>query len=135
VRPGKKERFLKKGWSMGDKDSKNPVTELVRLAMDSLDLAVSIIDPQGTLLYYNRQAAKLLDRQPAYLGGDIHLHHQQAATNQRLDAMLREFMAGRTEPFHYEARPYGETILVTFLPLRKDGQFLGCLHSVRPKKD
>ena len=120
---------------MEDKDSQNPLTELVLLAMDSLDLAVSIIDNRGTLLYYNRQAAKILDRQPAYLGGDIHLHHKRETTNQRLDDMLLEFWAGRTEPFHYEARPYGETILVTLTPLRKDGQFLGCLHSVRPKKD
>ena len=120
---------------MGDKDSKDPVTELVLLAMDSLDLAVSIIDTQGTLLYYNRQATKILDRKPAYLGGDIHLHHKQETTNQRLDQMLLEFSAGRTEPFHYEARPYGETILVTFTPLSKDGRFVGCLHCVRPKKD
>jgi PAS domain-containing protein len=120
---------------MGAKHSKDPVTELVLLAMDSLDLAVSIIDTRGTLLYYNRQAAGILDRQPTYLGGDIHLHHKQAATNQRLDQMLQEFSAGRTEPFHYEARPYGETIQVTLTPLHKDGRFVGCLHCVRPKKD
>jgi DUF438 domain-containing protein len=119
---------------MGDKDSKNPVPELVLLAMDSLDLAVSIIDTQGTLLYYNRQATRILDRQPAYLGGDIHLHHKRE-TNQRLDQMLLEFSEGRTEPFHYEGRPYGKTILVTFTPLRKDGRFVGCMHCVRLKKE
>jgi len=120
---------------MEDKDSTNPVAEMILLAMDALDLAVSVIDTQGTLLYYNRQAAKLLDRKPAYLGGDIHLHHKKETTNQRLDEMLLKFKEGRLEPIHYEGRPYGETILVTVTPLRKDGRFVGCLHCARPKKE
>jgi len=27
--------------------------------------------------------------------------------------MIQEFQKGRTEPFHYEAKPYGKTILAT----------------------
>ena len=118
-----------------ERESTSPLGQLVRLALDCLDVAVTIIDPKGTLLYYNRRSAEILDRKPEYLDQDIHLHHQKAATNQKIDSMLQEFSRGRTEPFRYESRPYGKTILVTLIPIRKDGQFVGCVQSVRPKEE
>ena len=123
------------GMPMMAKERKSRGEELISPAMDCLGVAVTIIDTQGTLLYYNQQAAKILDRKPAYLGADIHLHHQQTTTNQRLDAMLQEFSEGRTEPFHYQAAPYGQVILVTLTPIRKEGKFVGCVHCVRLKEE
>ncbi|MEW6673107.1 MAG: PAS domain-containing protein [Thermodesulfobacteriota bacterium] len=110
----------------------NPLDEMARLALDSLDLAVSIIDPNGTLLYYNRHSAEILNRKPEYIGTDIHGHHQKAA-NEKLDRMLRDFSHGRTEPFQYEARPYGKAISVTISPLLKEGVLIGCVQTVRLK--
>jgi hypothetical protein len=49
--------------------------------------------------------------------------------------MLQEFSEGRTEPFHYEAKPYGEIILVTLTPIIKDGRFVGGVQSVRLKNE
>ncbi len=120
---------------MGEQEGTTPLGELIALAMDCLRVAVTIFDPKGTLLYYNRYAAEILDRKPEYIGADIHLHHKKAATNQKFDAMLLKFSEGRTEPFHYEARPYGKVIAVTLAPLRKDGQFIGCVHAVRLKEE
>jgi DUF438 domain-containing protein len=111
----------------------NPLSELAYLALDRLDLAVSIIDADGTLLFYNRHSAKILNRKPEHIGTDIHTHHQPPA-NEKLDRMLREFKNGRTEPFHYEARPYGKVISVTLTPLIKSGELLGCIQTVRPKE-
>jgi DUF438 domain-containing protein len=114
----------------------NPhLQELVTQAMDCLDVAVTIIDPQGTMLYYNRQAAEILDRKPEYIGSNIHLHHQKATTNPKVEAMLLEFSAGRTESFHYESTPYGKVVQVTLTPLRKNGQFIGCVQAVRLKPE
>lgn len=110
----------------------NPLRELAYLALYNLDLAVSIIDANGTLLYYNRQAAEILNRKPEYIGTDIHAHHQKPA-NEKLDRMLRDFRNGRTESFHYEARPYGRVILVTLTPLIKEGELLGCVQTARLK--
>jgi len=109
----------------------NLLGELTHLALDSLDLSVSIIDADGTLIYYNRHSANILNRKPEYIGTDIHAHHKPPA-NEKLDRMLRDFKNGRTEPFHYEARPYGKVISVTLTPLIKDGELLGCVQTVRP---
>lgn len=107
----------------------------MKLAMECMGVAVTIIDTEGTLLYYNMQAAKILDRKPEYIGKDIHSHHKKAASNRKLDLMLQDFQKGRTEPFHYEAKPYGKTILVTLSPILEDGKFIGCTQSVQLKED
>ena len=112
----------------------NPVGELAKLALDGLKEALTIFDPLGTMLYYNRRAAEILDRKPEYLGTKIHAHHQ-AATNRKFGAMLQEFQEGRTEPFRYESRPYGQTLLVTVMPLRQEGRWVGCVQAVRLKEE
>jgi sensor histidine kinase regulating citrate/malate metabolism len=116
---------------MKEKKKESQLSDLISLAMGNLGVAVSIIDTKGILLYYNEESAKILSRKPEFIGNDIHTHHKKAGTNEKLDAMLKAFSAGRTEPFHYEARPYGEVINVTLTPLIKDGQFVGCVQSVR----
>jgi DUF438 domain-containing protein len=109
--------------------------ELINLAVESMRVTVTIIDTKGTLLYYNQQAAKILDRKPGYIGKDVHRHHKKATSNKKFDLMLQDFQKGRTEPFHYEAKPYGKTILVTLSPILKSGKFIGCTQSVQPKED
>ena len=108
---------------------------LVKLAMDCMGAAVTIIDTEGMLLYYNRRAEEILDRKPEYIGTSIRSHHKKAASNRALDSMLQEFRRGRKEPFHYRAEPYGEVILVTLSPMVENGEFLGCVQSVQLKKD
>lgn len=116
-------------------DTSDVMKDLMRHALDCMAVAVSIIDTEGTLLYYNRQAAKTLDRKPEYIGTDIHLHHKRAASNLRVDQMFAEFRSGRTESFCYEAAPYGKTIVVTLSPIIRDGMFAGCVQTVRPKEE
>jgi len=108
---------------------------LLRLALDSLDLAVTLIDTQGIILYYNRRAAEILDRKPEYIGADAHAHHRKAASNRKLDLMLEEFGNGRSEPFHYRAIPYGKPLLVTVSPILEMGRFVGCTQSVRLEEE
>ena len=89
---------------MEEKQDKR-LKELISLAMECMGVAVTIIDMKGTLLYYNRQVAKILDRKSEYIGKDVHSHHKKANSNKNLDLMLQDFQKGRTEPFHYEAKP------------------------------
>jgi len=49
--------------------------------------------------------------------------------------MLQAFEAGRAEPFHYQANPYGKVIEVTVAPITKDGAFLGCVQSTVLKEE
>jgi len=108
---------------------------LIRLAMESMGVSVTIIDPNGILLYYNTEAAHILDRKPEYIGKDIHSHHKKADSNRKLEFMLQEFKNGRREPFRYEAKPYGEPIEVTLSPILENSTFIGCTQSVELKKD
>lgn len=109
--------------------------ELIVLAVESMGVAITLIDTEGRLVYYNRQAAKILDRKPEYIGEDVHSHHKKAPSNEKLDLMLQDFKKGRTEPFRYQAKPYGKPILVTLSPIWKDGEFVGCSQSVMLKED
>ena len=109
--------------------------DLISLAIESMGVAVTIIDTEGKVVYYNRQAAKILDRKPEYIGEDIHSHHKKEASNKKVDLMLREFEKGRKEPFHYKAKPYGKTIFVTLSPILKDDRFVGCTQSVQLEED
>ena len=111
------------------------LSELISLAMDCMGVAVTIIDMKGTLLYYNKHAAKILDRKPEYIGEDVRSHHKKTESNRKLDLMLQDFQKGRTEPFHYQAKPYGKTILVTLSPILENGKFIGCAQSVQLKDD
>ena len=104
---------------------------LIRHAMDRVPVAVTIIDGEGTLLFYNREAARILDRKPDYIGVDFRTHHRDPSTNEKINGMMSEFGRGRTEPFRYEASPYGKTILVTFSPIHVEGQFVGCVQLVK----
>ena len=113
----------------------NEMGEICTLAMECIGVGVTVINPKGTLLYYNPHAAKILDRKPEFIGKDVHSHHKKAASNEKLDLMLQEFEKGRTEPFHYRARPYGKDIVVTLSPILKDGEFVGCVQSVMLKED
>ena len=113
----------------------NKLKELISLAVECMGLAVTIIDAKGTLLYYNKQAAKILDRKPEYIGEDVRLHHKKVISSKKLDLMLQDFQKGRTEPFYYEAKPYGKTILVTLSPVLEKGKFIGCTQSVQLKED
>lgn len=109
--------------------------ELISQAMDCMPEAVTIISPQGVMLYYNKAATEVLDRKPEYIGQDIHNHHSKPATNPRVDAMIQAFAEGRTEPFRYIAKPYGYAISVALAPILVEGEFLGCVQSVRRKED
>ena len=119
---------------MNDNERKKQLMELVNLAVDCMEIAVTLIDTKGTLLYYNQHSAKILDRKPEYIGTDIHSHHKKADSNKKVDLMLKEFAKGRKDPFRYEAKPYGEIIFVTLSPIIKNGKFVGCVQTVSLKK-
>ena len=118
---------------MDDNERESQLGELIHIAMDCMGVAVTIIDTKGTLLYYNQHSAKILDRKPEYIGTEIHSHHKKADSNKKVGMMLEEFEEGRKEPFHYEAKPYGKPIAVTISPILKNGEFIGCVQTVRVK--
>ena len=111
------------------------VEEMIRHAIDLMGVAVTIIDTEGRLLYFNRHAEKILDRKPEYIGQDPRTHHKKPTSNEKFDAMMLSFEQGRTDPFRYEAKPYEKVIQVTLSPIHIDGEFTGCVQSVQLKEE
>jgi transcriptional regulator with PAS, ATPase and Fis domain len=91
---------------MNDNKHNNQLGELVDLAMDCMQVAVTIIDTKGTLLYYNLHSTKILDRKPEYIGTDIHSHHKKADSNKKVALMLKEFEEGRKDLKRAERRHF-----------------------------
>lgn len=120
---------------MNENDRKNRMGELIRLAVDCMEVAVTITDKKGTLLYYNRYSTTILDRKPEYIGTDIRSHHKKADSNEKVNLMLKEFENGRKEPFYYQAIRYGKLIAVTISPIIKNDEFVGCVQTVRLKEN
>jgi PAS domain S-box-containing protein len=118
-----------------EKTDSKKMNELINLSMECMGVAITIIDPEGILLYYNKQAAKILDRKPEYIGKEVYSHHMKAASSEKLESMIQRFRKGRTAPFYYEAKPYGKAIIVTLSPILEGGKFIGCTQSVQLKED
>ncbi len=106
----------------------------IPLILDKIPVAITVIDLEGNILFYNEYSSRVLDRKPEYLGTDIRDCHQKPETNDKIDRMLAEFKAGRREDFFYEAFRYGKDIAVTLSPFEADGRLIGCIQSVIIKK-
>jgi DUF438 domain-containing protein len=100
------------------------------IILDKIPVAVTVIDLDGHILYYNAYSSKVLDRKPEYLGRDVRFCHQKPESNAKIDRMLEEFKSGRRQEFYYEADRYGKRIAVTFAPLEIEGRLVGCIQSV-----
>jgi PAS domain S-box-containing protein len=101
--------------------------------VDQMPVAVTVIGLDGTVLYYNDCAAKMLDRKPEFVGRDVRTFHKPESAK-RIEGMIEEFRAGRREEFHFEA-PRGEsTLAVTVGPLFEGGSLAGCIHCVWVKR-
>jgi DUF438 domain-containing protein len=105
----------------------------IPLILDSIPVAITVIDLEGNILLYNEFSSQVLDRKPEYLGTDIRGCHQKPETNAKIDRMLNEFKAGRREDFYYETFRYGKDIAVTLSPFEVDGKLIGCIQSVTMK--
>ena len=113
----------------------NHEENMIRHAMDYMGVAVTIIDAECRILYYNERAEEILDRKPEYIGEDVRSHHTGPSSGRKFHEMIREFTQGRAEPFHYDASPYGQLLSVTFSPVVIDGKFSGGVQAVILKED
>ncbi|MCF8033670.1 MAG: PAS domain-containing protein [Desulfarculaceae bacterium] len=102
-----------------------PPSELLAQA----PVALTVLDTQGRLLYYNPYAPTILDRQPAYLGRDVRELHN-AASNAKIDAILDAYASGERREFGWVLERGGKRFAVRVRPWIKDGQWAGVLHAV-----
>lgn len=98
--------------------------------LDNLPVAVTVVDGEGRILYFNRHSTEVLDRKPEYLGRDIRLCHQELESIDKIDKMLDHFKNGNRQQVTYETTRQGKNLAVAFTPLVRDGTFIGCIQTV-----
>jgi PAS domain S-box-containing protein len=104
--------------------------ENLSLVLERLPVAVTVVDLDGRMVYFNHCASQVLDRKPEYLGKDIRLCHQKPESNTKIDRMIETFKSGNQTPFYYEADRYGRRIAVTVTPWIVGDSLKGCVQTV-----
>lgn len=92
-------------------------------------VALTVLDLEGRLLFYNRHAPKILDRQPAYLGRDVGELHQPAS-RAKLAAILAAYRDGDLREHAWKLPRGDKTFAVRVAPLVLDGRISGLVHAV-----
>jgi DUF438 domain-containing protein len=103
---------------------------LIPLIIEHIPVAITGIDLEGNILFYNDYSSQVLDRKPEYLGTDIRACHQKPETKAKIDRMLAAFKTGRREDFYYETVRCGKNIAVTLSPFEVNDKLIGCIQSV-----
>jgi PAS domain S-box-containing protein len=98
-------------------------------ALEKLPVGITIIDPEGHILYYNEYSSKVVDRKPEYLGKDIRTCHQHTESIEKIDKIFSDLKAGKSEEFRYEAERGGVRLRVTVSPFEFEGRLIGFVQS------
>lgn len=106
------------------------LSEISPFLLDNIPTAVTVIDSEGRILYFNRYSTRILDRKPEYIGRDVRSCHLKPESIAKIDFMLEEFKNGRQEKFEYETVRNSRRMSVTFLPLRLENKGIVCIQTV-----
>ncbi|MCB2226133.1 MAG: PAS domain-containing protein [Desulfarculaceae bacterium] len=92
-------------------------------------VALTVLDREARVLYYNPYAATILDRKPSYIGRDVRELHNPAS-NERIDAILAAYASGERGEFSWVLERGDKRFAVRVAPWMKDGEWAGVLHAV-----
>lgn len=94
---------------------------------DQVAASITVLDLDGTLLFYNAHAPRLLDRKPEYIGRDICELHKPAS-NAKIRAMLEAYKNGEAEEFAWRLFRNEHEYAIRLKPLIRDGRISGAVH-------
>ena len=104
------------------------------MVLEDVPVGITVIDPDGHILYYNAHCTKFVDRKPEYIGKNIAFCHQKSGSVVKIHKMLDEIKNGKMDAVHYEAVRNGKTLAVTVSPFQRDGELIGFIQSFVEKK-
>ena len=104
------------------------------MVLEDVPVGITVIDPDGHILYYNSHCTKFVDRKPEYIGKNIAFCHQKSKSVAKIRKMLDELKTGKMEAVHYEAERNGRTLAVTVSPFQRNGRLIGFIQSFVEKK-
>ena len=99
------------------------------LLLEQVPVAITVLDLEGRIRFYNRHAPRILDREPHYLGQDIRRFHQPRSAA-KIESFLRAYAQGRREEFAYQIEREGSRLAVRVAPLLEGDRCLGLIQTV-----
>ena len=101
----------------------------VRELLDQSPVAVTALDRQGNIVFFNQYATNIVDRKPEYLGRDIREFHQPAS-NDKVDAILKSYAQGGCEEHSWRLTRGDKEFMVRVRPWLQEGRWAGLVHTV-----
>ncbi len=99
------------------------------LLLNQVPVAITVLDLEGRIVFYNQYAPRILDRQPHYLGQDIRRFHQPRSAA-KIESFLRTYAEGGREEFSYQIERDGNRLAVRVAPLLEGERCLGLIQTV-----
>jgi DUF438 domain-containing protein len=93
-----------------------------------LAVAVTVLDLEGRLLYYNDYAAAILDRRPEYLGRDVRELHQPASA-EKITRILESYRHGSRQEEAWTLSRAGRRYGIRVAPWVVEGRPAGLVHA------
>lgn len=101
------------------------------IALDLLDqtpVAVTALDRQGNIVFYNQYAAGIVDRKPEYLGRDIRGFHKPES-NAKVESILNAYAQGGREEYNWRLKRGDKEFQIRVRPWLQDGRWMGLVHA------
>lgn len=105
--------------------------DLLQTAAHQMPAALTVLDLEGNILFYNDYSATFLDRKPEYIGRDVRDFHKPAS-NEKVDRILKSYAEGSREIYTWQLPRDGNLFQVRVAPLIQDEKCTGLLHVVMP---
>jgi DUF438 domain-containing protein len=99
--------------------------------ISEMPVALTLLDLDGTILYFNDYATKILDRKPEYIGQDVRGYHKVPKSNDKIDRILAGYKAGDKAEHHWQLPREGRLYGVRVAPLVVNGETVGLIHTVQ----
>jgi DUF438 domain-containing protein len=102
-------------------------TDLDPALWDQVAAAITVLDLDGTILFYNAYAPRILDRKPEYIGRDVCGLHKPASS-EKIRAMLASYRQGGNQEFSWQLKREDKDYVIRLAPLMKNGSIVGAVH-------
>ena len=94
---------------------------------DQVAAAITVLDLDGSILFYNAYAPRILDRKPEYIGRNVCGLHKPASA-EKIRAMLASYRHGGAQEFSWRLKMEDKEYVVRLCPLMKGDNIAGAVH-------
>ncbi len=99
----------------------------LRAVLDALPVDITFIDNHDTVRYFNQpDRGRIFPRSETVIGKKVQDCHPQNSI-EKVNAVLKDLRSGRRGSARFWINLKGRTIYIRYFPVRRDGQYMGCL--------